>query len=187
MHKTYWNANVRSNTAPGAKVRLVLLMASEKADAFVCYLRQKVAEFSEKMRHERQRLLELIRLREGHLAKLLADSTDAVVVTDDGHRFLAANRPALDLFGVSEKNMQKFTIDAFLPFDEIRFFERTVPRFVRGAEKHGECTIRRLDGSFREVEFTFQANFVLGRHLSVLHDLSGNASLDVGVQNPSAL
>lgn len=187
MHRASSHANIRSNSAAGAKVRLVLLMASEKADAFVCHLRQKVAEVSRKMRHERQRLLELIRQREGHLTKLLADSTDAVVVTDDTHRFLAANQPALDLFGVSERNMQKFTIDAFLPFDEIRFFERTVPRFVRGTEKHGECKIRRLDGALREVEFTFQANFVLGRHLSVLHDLSGNASLHGPVQDQRVL
>lgn len=175
MHRAYLHPTVRSTT-PGAKTRLVLLMASEKTDAFVRHLREKIAEVSEKVRQERQRLLELIRQREGHLTKLLADSNDAVVVTDDAHRFLAANRPALDLFGVSETNMQRFTIDAFLPSDEIRFFERTVPRFVRGAERHGECTIRRLDGSLREVEFTFQANFVLGRHLSVLHDLSGHVT-----------
>lgn len=161
-------------------------MASEKVDAFVRYLREKVAQVSEKIRHERQRLLELIRQREGHLAKLLADSTDAIVVTDDAHRFLAANQPALDLFGVSEKNIQKFTIDAFLPYNEIRFFERTVPRFVRGTERHGGCKIRRLDGSLREVEFTFQANFVLGRHLSVLHDLTGEAALNRVVQDPNA-
>lgn len=128
--------------------------------------------------------MDAIRQREGYLSKLLADSEDAVVVTDDEHRLLAANQPALDLLGVSEKNMHRFTIDAFLPPGETHFFEPNLPRFIHGTERRGDCRIHRLDGSLREVEFTFQANFVYGRHLSVLHDVTATVARSVILQDP---
>jgi len=162
---------IRQTTA-GSKAQTLLVLLAERVNAWFQYLWDESAGIVDRMHRERQRLQGLVQERELRLAVLLSDSTDAVVVTDDEHRFLAVNRAALNLFGVSEKNIPKFTMDAFLLGKETRFFDRTVPRFVRGAKRRGGCRIRRLDGCFRDVKFTFQANFVFGRHLSVLRDVT---------------
>lgn len=182
MHRTYRHPHIRY-VKPISRPHLALLTASEKADAWIRSLREKIGRVSDRMRQERDRLLYAVRQRESHLAKLLADSKDAVVVTDDEHRLLAANQPALDLLGVSEKNMHKFTIDAFLLADETHLFEPSVPRFIHGTERHGDCMIHRMDGSLREVEFTFQANFVYGRHLSVLRDVTVSVARSAVLQD----
>jgi PAS domain S-box-containing protein len=99
------------------------------------------------------------------LRKLLANAIDAVVVTDDDHRFVAANPKALDLFGISETNLRNFTIDAFLLRGQILYFDGNGSPFIGREERHGECKIRRMDGSLRAAEYIFAANFVPRRHL----------------------
>jgi PAS domain-containing protein len=106
------------------------------------------------------------------LQKLLASSLDAVVVTNGDRRFVATNPKALDLLGISEANMRKFTIDAFLPHGQILDFDGTGPPFIRREERRGKCKIRRLDGSLRVAEYIFVANFVPRRHLSRFRDVT---------------
>jgi len=112
-----------------------------------------------------RRLPQALRARENDLRELLASSLDAIVVTNVGRRFVAANQKALDLFGVSQTNMRQFAIDAFLADDQILFFDGNGLPFVRREARHGECRIRRLDGSLRLTEYIFVANFVPFRHL----------------------
>jgi PAS domain-containing protein len=119
---------------------------------------------------EHHRLQEAFREKETYLAKLLSDSQEPVVVMNDSRRLLAANQAALSLFGISDKHRRDFTLDAFLPWGQIPWFERSGPPFLRGRERCGECQIRRLDGSVRIAEIMFHANFVPGRHLSKFHE-----------------
>jgi PAS domain S-box-containing protein len=134
--------------------------------------RDALANFKDRTTKEQRRWQEVVRERKDRIGQLLADSLEAIVVTNDKRRLLAANSRALALFGVSAKNLEKFTIDAFLPASELLEFERNGPLFLRGRERRGECEIRRLDGSRRTMEFTFQANFVPRRHLSRFRDVT---------------
>lgn len=122
----------------------------------------------EKPRRVRQDL----HARENELRELLASSLDAVIVTNNRRRFVTANPKALDLFGVSEKNLGKFTIDVFLAHGQIPHFDRSGSPFMRRQERHGICKIRRLDGSLRVVEYAFVANFVPFRHLCRFRDVT---------------
>jgi PAS domain S-box-containing protein len=99
------------------------------------------------------------------LQKLLASSPDAIVVTNVDRSFVAANPKALDLFGVSETNMKKFTIDAFLLHYQFLYIAGHTLPFKGREKRHGECKIRRLDGSLRVAEYIFVANVVPNRHL----------------------
>jgi len=119
-----------------------------------------------------RRLREALRDRDNGLRKLLASYHDAIVVTNDDHRFVAASPKALDLFGISETNMREFTIDAFLPDGQMLGFKADGTPFVRREERHGKCKIRRLDGSVRVAEYVFVTNFVPFRHLSRFHDIT---------------
>jgi len=111
-----------------------------------------------------------LRPRENDLQKLLASSQDAVVVTSVDHRFVAANPKALSLFGISERNMKMFTIDAFLSRGQIPLFDEIGASFASGRERCGECEIRRLDGNSGIAEYTFVANYVPFLHVCRFHN-----------------
>ena len=109
-------------------------------------------------------LQEAHRTSENALRKLLENSLDAIVVTDGDHRLVHANPKALDLFGVSELNMRKFTIDTFLSHCQILKLQRKWFA-IRRDERYGKCKISRLDRSLRVAEYIFVANFISRRDL----------------------
>jgi PAS domain S-box-containing protein len=111
-----------------------------------------------------RRLQEVLRVRENALRMSLASSLDAIIVINGRRHFVDANPKALDLFGVSQTNMGKFTIDAFLSRGQIRKFDGNRSRFLKREAKRGKCEIRRLDGSLRVAECIYIANFVPFRH-----------------------
>ena len=163
MNKTIvWTAGVRAS----------LFTVFENVSARLQRARDALADVKQSAIREHRRWQEVLLERKGRVGQLLADSLEAIVVTNDKRRLLAANPPALALLGLSPKNLEGFTIDAFLPASELLEFERNGPLFLRGRERRGECEIRRLDGSRRVVEFTFQANFVPRRHLSRFRDVT---------------
>ena len=163
-----------------AKFRSGLLIALEQIAVHLQRAQNTLTRLARSVVERRQRLKEAIRDRENSLRKLLAGSPDAIVVTNGDHRFVAANPKALGLFGISETNMRKFTIDAFLPSSQILDFDADGPPFMRREEKHGKCKIRRLDGSVRVAEYVFVANFVPLRHLFRFHNVTLQRSNSFG-------
>lgn len=119
-------------------------------------------------RRAADKLQEARRTSENDLRKLLANSLDAIVVTDGDHRLVNANPKALDLFGVSELNMRKFTTDAFLSHCQNLELRRKWFA-IRRDERYGKCEIRRLDGSLRVAKYIFVANFIGRRDLYSFH------------------
>jgi PAS domain-containing protein len=149
-----------------ARVGLELLDAVERCGTRLRSAGIILVDYGYRVRNGHWRLQEGLRERENYLIRLLANSAEPMVVTDDAHRLLAANPAALALFGVSDKNLNKFTIDAFLHRDEVHCFERQGPPFIKSAERVGECRIMPLHGRPKMVEFRFQANVLPGLHLS---------------------
>jgi PAS domain S-box-containing protein len=154
-----------------AKCRTQLLATSEQATLHLRQAQTTLTRLGRRVVDKPQRLREALRARENDLRKLLASPLDAVVVTDVDHRFVAANSKALDLFGVSEANLRNFTIDAFLPLGQILYFDGNGSPFIGREERHGECKIRRMDGSLRAAEYSFVANFVPRQHLCRFHNV----------------
>jgi len=147
------------------KFGLQLSRAFEQVAAHFQAAWSALARFTRSVVDKPRRLREARRERENDLQTLLASSLDAVIVTDNDRRFVAANSRALDLFGVSESNMSKFTIDTFLSHGQILDFDLNRSAFVRQEERYGKCKIRRLDGNLRVAECIFVADVVPRRHL----------------------
>jgi len=117
---------------------------------------------------EKPRILqETLRARENDLSKLLESSLDAIVVMNMELRFVAANPKALDVFGISEKNMGMFSMEAFLPRGQILCVDENRTPLISRKEWNDQCTVRRLDGSLRVAEFISLTNYVPFRHLSM--------------------
>ena len=158
--------------------RVVLrLYAAEHIGQRIQSVRGRFVDFGQLLRNGRSRLQEALRQGETELATILADSNDPVIVTDDAHHILAANPAALTLLHVSRNNLHRFAIDAFLPLKQVHYFERSGPRFIKSAERRGECEIRPLVGKPKVVEFSFQENYMLGNHVSKFHIVAGRKRL----------
>jgi PAS domain-containing protein len=112
-----------------------------------------------------RRLREAIRGKDNYLGNLLTTPFEAIVLADEEHRFVQANARALDLFGISERNITMFTMDAFLQHRQIAELDENDAPFVYRRERHGECEIQRLDGSLLVAEYTFVSNVAVRRHL----------------------
>ena len=128
-------------------------------------IRSALLRPARRIAEKRSRIREALRARENDLRKLLGSSLDAIVLTNSDRRIVAANPKALDLFGISQANMGKFTIDAFVSCGQILGFDGTGPPSLRQEERSGKCKIRRMDGSLRVADYIFAANFVPRRHL----------------------
>ena len=166
-----------------ARLKSELFVASEEVTAFICRalsmfrartnqlrkpLRQgygAIARLGKRIARKPRGLQEAVRTRENGLRLLLTSSLDPIVVITAEHRFVYANKKALELFGISRTNVMKYTIDTFLSYKSIAKAERYRSAFIKRAEKHGKCEIRRLDGSLRRAEYIYIPNFVPFRHL----------------------
>ena len=113
----------------------------------------------------RRALQEAVLTRENDLRKLLVSSLDAIVITDADGRFITANSQALNLFGVSETNLRKFTIDIFLSQGQAPYIAGHSSPFIRREKRHGECKVRRLDGSLRVADYVLLAHFLPNWHV----------------------
>ena len=132
---------------------------------------------------------EALRASERELHELLASSRDAIVVTNGDRCFVAANPKALDLLGISDMNVTKFSIDVFFSRGQVLGLGRNSSPFQRREGKHGKCKIRRLDGSLRLVEFAIVSNFLPLMHLYKFSDITQErpVQLIAKVKSPTAI
>jgi PAS domain-containing protein len=126
----------------------------------------RIANTGREIASKPRRIREARKARENDLLNLMATSLDAIVVTDDEHRFVAANANALQLFGVSYANIRNFTLDSFIANSQVAGFNGHSPW------KKGNCKIRRLDGNVRLAEYEFTANHVPLRHLCIFRSVT---------------
>jgi PAS domain-containing protein len=134
---------------------------SKRTSGHVRQAGQKVANTGREIASKPHRARDARKARENDLLNLMETSLDAIVVTDDAHRFVAANTNALQLFGVSYANIKNFTLDSFIANAQVAGFNG------HSASKTGNCKIRRLDGKVRLAEYEFTANHVPFRHLCI--------------------
>jgi PAS domain-containing protein len=149
-----------------AKIRFAVFIVGERLRACRQWARRSVFEIGWKAIRERGRMKEAARQRAVRLTKLLTDTPDAVVLMDKEHRLVMANDAALLLFGISERNICKFTLDAFLLNSEIPGSEQTGRPFIKNKGQWHSCKISRLNGSSLVAEIAFHPNVAPGRHLS---------------------
>ncbi|WP_181692929.1 PAS domain S-box protein [Natronomonas sp. LN261] len=117
----------------------------------------------------RQRLTELTRSRDKYRA-IFEEASDAMVITEDGGRYVEANESAADLFGVSREALLGQSIADFSPdgFDTESMWQQ-----LRSSDgERGTVRLVRPDGSERVVEYAATPNIVPGEHLSILRDVT---------------
>lgn len=103
--------------------------------------------------------------------KLLFDSVlDGIVVFENRGICLEANPAARALFGNRHEDLAGKSIREL--FAGAKDFRGTWKDFVDGKCAHNEMRILHPDGTAMFVEYTVRANYLLGRHVAVLRDVT---------------
>jgi PAS domain S-box-containing protein len=97
---------------------------------------------------------------------------DAVLIADNGRRFVDANPAACTLLGLPQQEIVGRRIEDFSDADLRDSIEQYWQAFLEQGKAEGEWGVFRPDGTTRHVEFRACAHFVPGCHLSILHDVT---------------
>ncbi len=148
--------SIGDRTPHAVEPRLVLLVAS---------IANHVAALI-----ERARTREALEASERHFHAAFDTAHDAMLVVDDARHYVAANPAAARLLGVPIERLLALRLgDATGPPFNL---ERGWPAVLGGQLTSGECHLARPDGEVRDVEYSITVNFVPGRHLAVLRDVT---------------
>jgi PAS domain S-box-containing protein len=148
-----------------ASIALELLFAALKEMKVRLHRAQKTITRLGRSDIDKPRRLPASSTKEDDLRKLLLENLDyAIALTNGDRRLVYANPKALDLFGVSELNVRKFSIDTFLSHCQILELRRKW-FLIRRGERYGKCEITRLDGSLRVAEYVLVADVIPHLHL----------------------
>jgi len=125
-----------------------------------------ISRYDVRSRHRHRRLSQ----RERQLRAVFEGTLDALVVTDDEGRYVAANPAAADLFGLPRSELVGERIADFA--SESEDLQAQWATFLDEGEVRGEFELVRPDGETRSVAFAATANVLPGRHLSALRDVT---------------
>lgn len=172
-----------------------LRLALERLQTTEIELRQKnqvLAETQQQLAQDREQLANLNQTLELEVAERtasLAETTrklqeqeqqwralfeqalDAILITDNAGCYIDANPAACDLFGLSKSELLNTCVADFAgdDIDMQQFWQH----FLQTGQMTGPFRVHRPDGTVRETEFAAVANFIPGRHLSILRARGG--------------
>jgi PAS domain S-box-containing protein len=126
----------------------------------------------------RKRAEDAMRQSESQFRALFENALDAVLIANDEGAYVDANPAACDLLGVSYNEVIGRTINDFTENDNPVAATRMLDQFLKEGTLRGELRLRRPDGSLVEVEFSATANFLPGRHLALLRDVTERRKLE---------
>ena len=181
-------AGIQLDVTERARMQEELKAAHDELESLV---QQRTAELNEANRQlmldlaEQMKAEQALRNSENQLRALFDNSLDAIIVTDDRRRLVDANPSACALLGLSNEMLGELTFDEFVPVDRREDLERDWETFLKEGEQRGECELRRCDGSPRAAEFSSKANFLPGRHVSSLRDISERKKAEASLRQLS--
>jgi len=107
---------------------------------------------------------------EREFQSIFDSALDAILILDDKGLCLEANPAALALLGAPRKELVGQSIQKF--HSPVNDFENAWKRFLDRKNVQGEVRLIRQDGTHVFVEYTAKANYLPGRHVAILRDIS---------------
>jgi len=107
---------------------------------------------------------------ESEFQSIFDNVLDAILILDDQGICLEANPAALVLFGAARQQLVGYPIQQF--YLAAKRSANTGEAFLGRNSGHGEIEIVRRSGEAFIVEYTVTANYLPGRHVAILRDIS---------------
>jgi two-component system, NarL family, sensor histidine kinase UhpB len=119
---------------------------------------------------ERKRSEEALKESERQFRAVFEGAGDALLIFDDGARFVDVNPAACELYGrpreeLLGRRMEDLRTAAYA-------FEDVWREFLRLGHVRGEIRVPRPDGTVRDAEYLSTARFLPGRHLTIQRDVT---------------
>ena len=121
-------------------------------------------------RREHRETANVLDATEREFQSIFDNALDGILILDDRGICLEANPAALGLLGAQRDDFVGHPIRKFHPMPDD--FEETWTRLLGRKYDHGETQLVRLDGEMIFVEYTVKTNYLPGRHVAVLRDIS---------------
>ncbi|MCU0527207.1 MAG: PAS domain S-box protein [Elainella sp. Prado103] len=148
----------------------------QKLQAAYDVLESQVAERTAELVEVNRRLQE----RDHCWQALFDQALDAIVIADDNGRYIDANPAACQLFGLDKPELLQASLASSLGSNARG--AKIWQQFLAQGQLSGEFCFQRPDGNTRYTEFAAIANFIPGRHLSILRDTSDRRQLELSLQ-----
>ncbi|MFE1744943.1 PAS domain S-box protein [Coleofasciculus sp. H7-2] len=125
-----------------------------------------------------------IRSREEQLRAIFESALEVILITDDEGTYVEGNPAACQLLGLQLSELLGKRIADFMEpsFD----FKQAWHNFQKQGQATGELRLLHPDGTVREVEYAAKANFLPGRHLSVLRDITVRKQAEAALRESEA-
>jgi PAS domain S-box-containing protein len=110
---------------------------------------------------------------EGKWRAVFDYALDAILIADDGRRFVDANAAACELLGAPHERIVGAPISEYISLpDDVGSPDPGLrwDAFLSAGREANECLILRPDGTRRFADFRARANFQPGFHLCIAHD-----------------
>ncbi len=111
---------------------------------------------------------------------VFASALDGILILNDEGICLEANPAALPLLGCDHDQLVGQFIARFFAGDGD--FKGAWERFLERTYEHSESRVLRGDGKSTFVEYTAKANFLPGRHVAVLRDISARKQAETALR-----
>jgi two-component system cell cycle sensor histidine kinase/response regulator CckA len=127
---------------------------------------------------DRKKAEESFRQSESQFRALFENALDAVLIANDCGAYVDANPAACELMGVSYNEVIGRTLYDFTEQHDRADASRRWEQFRKEGRMRGVSRLQRPDGKLVEVDFSSTANFLPGRHLSLLRDVTERRQLE---------
>ena len=121
-------------------------------------------------RREQRETVDALVATEREYKSVFDSALDGILILDDRSVCLDANPAALTLLRTSRETLLGHSVEVF--FADGNDFRTAWKRFPDCAHEHGETRVSRGDGAIAFIEYTARANFLPGRHVVVLRDIT---------------
>jgi len=135
---------------------------------------------------DRKRAEESLRRSETKFRALFENAIDAVTIADDQGVYVDVNPAACRLLGAPCDQIIGCTMADFTDYGEPEV-ARQWQEFLINGTMRGVLSMRRADGETREVDVAATANFLPGRHLSILRDVTEHLNLEAQLRQSQKL
>jgi PAS domain S-box-containing protein len=121
-------------------------------------------------RREHRETASVLDATEREFQSIFDNTLDGILILDDMGTCVEANPAAIKLLGAQRDELVGCPIQKFHPTPDA--FEETWTRLLGRKYDHGETQLVRQDGGTILVEYTVKTNYLPGRHVAVLRDIS---------------